>query len=539
MNRKNKNYKDNRSGRTGKNSNYSKRDDRNKRETAQDRMESERSRGEVYNDVNWYFTDKAMMDQASQFSLNQFLGNKSYPGNLQVPAVTMFRMMPTPGATVKGDQSNGINMASQRIYSQLSAITGRTSTYAPQDISTLMLELGEVLSIQSHIRRAFGLVYTYNQRNRALPQNLLQILGFDYADLFSKVSVYRTRFNTILTQLNKVPFPINIAYLAKCNDMYTSVYMDENDPMAQLYVFRPAYTWDFDEISNPDGTQLSTVALGVNFVNMQQWLDQLEKMVNALLTSSTLNIIYADILNMSNKAGVPLVAVPLLEENYSVLPVYNEGILEQIHNLSPLGNVVPSTDSGFITGCTNANDVVPDPNTNTIYWNPGIRELDEVAVVQNALGNLPIILDFFDSNPDVVRRIEATRLLAVKDYSVINTYGGTPNTKVCRVKECPDHSVVAVYTYMNDDTTTPWHLEERNMIDSSTPLTSNEVKQLSAPSGVKHFPARYVTEVDNLTSPTAIVDTFRIGDLDAFSECSIEYLHNINKLISLSLYALR
>lgn len=498
------------------------------------------------NDPNWYFSNPELMDQASMMSIDALLGVSDGPEQTTVPTILSLHMCPSPGISVNGDITAGINMAAQRMYAQLSSITGRTSAYAPQDIATLLLALGEVLSLISHIRRTFGVVNIYNQRNRAVPKQLVAAMGVDFDDLVANLANYRVLVNTQITRANKIPFPVNIAYLAKCNDMYNNIYMDEESSTAQLYVFRPEMTWVLNETADSKGSKLDTVEItgtvGFQMKPLSTWISVLQSQLDALLNSSTLNVIYADILNMANRENVPLVAIPIIETGYVVAPVYNEGILEQIHNMTVTGELSFTTQT-IPTGYTPSNDVLPTASKNAITYNPMFRAVNTMAnnaaIAFKALGAPKILVDFFDDKPSTERRVESTRLITALDYASYDD-----SSKLLGAISLPDHFCTRARIFAAD-----WEKYSDRMWQDSYVLGNSSVSLgfygvYLMLTQFKHAPAITFYFPDSLSNPTAWranYDGFpkRMGELNYYTVLSQNKIERINRLIAMSLFELR
>lgn len=347
------------------------------------------------NDPNWYFTSPELATQASQLSFQNMLGFGSVIGDYKAPTICKIYLNPSPGNTYQVDeecpdyradwagaslwptnaenmQRNGINLMSAKLYTLLSTFTGRTSNYGPQDIAIMLLSISQIASISEHIRRTFGVAMTYNPRNRFMPLQLIESLGFDSQDLMANIANYRMQFNICMSRINQIPLLDNVGFIRKARDMYQHIYVDEPSSMAQMYVFIPASTWVLEESMYDTGSYLKTVyicdrnglpdatmatimsggAQGrvLESNKMQAYLDLLNDMITRVLESSTLNIIYADILNAASKLNVPTWKFDYLAENYVVMPEYNRNALLQIHNLRSVWGL-PDTYDGNIGVC--------------------------------------------------------------------------------------------------------------------------------------------------------------------------------------------
>lgn len=418
---------------------------------------------------NWYFTDAMLAEQASRFSFQSFIGNGELTGAAKMPSIMSYFFNPCIGTVSDANlQTTAVNLAARKLYSVLSNKSGRTATYGPQDVIMAVLGVGEVVSMVSWMQRAFGLVMTYSQRNRDLPRNIFGAMCINYDDFISNMANYRVRLNAIIQTFNKVAIPANISWFQKAAAMYEAVYMDSPDDMAQLYIYNPATTWILNESVYEGGTILQSYswccdrAGGGQVVQLFTiYLNRLQEMVNALLTSTTLNIVYADVLNYCNNNNVPMLKLGLIDETYSVKPVYDEEALLHIHNMSILGspNIIRDTASINLTDssavlATPYNEVYPVPDTNAVAQYLAIpvplsSELERGVYSEFESCDL---LDFPYGNPDLTQRIESSRfsIRVSKDMTKpLATASGTYDGLVYNVVTVPDHYCVLAVAYAN------------------------------------------------------------------------------------------
>lgn len=206
-------------------------------------------KGDEVNNPNWYFTDRQLAEMATTFSFNQFLGqdfaiSENGKSIESVTTAAILAINPSIGYIHKNyPMSDGINMAGMKLYTTLSANNAKTTQYAPQDVTALILAVGSLLSYVSYVRRVFGLAFTVNQRNRFYPTQLMNALGADAEDMVKNLADYRLQFNTLLNTINQIPIPLNIAYLDKWSTIYDNVYLDSDSPMAQTIALRPYSVW--------------------------------------------------------------------------------------------------------------------------------------------------------------------------------------------------------------------------------------------------------------------------------------------------------
>jgi len=528
------------------------------------------------NDPNWYFSSPELATQAAELSFQNYLGTGPVISNYSVPSIMTFRMNPSPGtsyqliqgattlpsdANVKAADStnltsslftetrDGINLMSTKLYTLLSTYSGRTSNYGPQDIGIMHLALGSLVEFTEYIRRAFGVAMTYNPRNRMLPLGLLAAMGVDGDDLMKNLANYRMRFNVAIARVNQIPILDNIGYLRKCREIYQKIYVDEVSAMAQYYLYMPNSVWLLHEESIGSwthGSWLETVVIPTGTNTVGSLLSILERMINALLFSSTYNIVYSDLINLANKISVPFWSLDYLPENYVVMAEYNRNANLQMHNLSIWQDAdqpgrgtgvnlnVPWNYSTLMPAnwyITPYNNVYADARDNSVLYNPAFPVLFTDMFTSNsgtAWFSAKQIVDMDIDNPTLEDRIESLRF-KVMESGYYLSQNETTRDRFFKILPClPDHYCVNsfIYTNYNDSP-----IEYKSTVRSaSTPWGGGAISQL------KNAPLTYLKEnntyVDNTVSNI-------YGDLTFYTTIDFDYLYRLNRLIATGLFDFR
>lgn len=428
-----------------------------------------------FGNPNWYFIDKTLAEQTAQFSFQDFIGSGTLTDNgVTLPSIMTISLNPSADNCLAGYA--GISTATlmaRKLYNSLANTSGRTQNYAPQDVYTLLLALGEIISYVSYLKRSLGVAFTYNVRNRDFPSKIIDCMGIDSSDLFKNLNQYRVELNTILTQINKIPFPANIAWFDKCNALYESLFQDNMSPMSQIYIIIPATTWKLDEQSYEQGTVLRTTPVtatsesnySITKRTFSAHLETLRSMVQALLTSTTLNYIYGDVLNYATKFGVKLLYMNTIEDSYSVMPQYDQEVLLHIHNMLLIGSPIVDISGTRIPAkpilaqYTPYNDVFPDVNNNSIIYNPVFKASKTAQqLIDCGIGHMNIV-DFPFGAPDLVGKIESTRFQIRNDVGTgsgdksIAFTDSQGNFAGIVATVLPDHYPVLIEAYSPDGST--------------------------------------------------------------------------------------
>lgn len=471
--------------------------------------------GRISNDPNWYFLDAELAKQASAVSFNQFLGapfdlSDKIVASMKVPTFARIELMPSPGSIPANfAMGAGINMQGMKLYTSLSSNNAKTTGYAPQDVTTLLLAFGNLLESVSYLRRMFGVAFSYNQRNRFYPKQVLGALGVDPDTFLRDLATNRLDFNTTINTINKIPIPANIAYFAKCATLYDGIFLDSETTMAQSYALAPRTYWMFDEAYSEEGTGLRTGTWPS--APTAQWSDLIAVIngqVEALLTSSTFNYIYSDILNYCTKNNVSVYANPIIAEDYAIAPIYSPEMLLQINNMRILGIPQTTVPTG-INGCTPSNDVVPDVNQNCVRYNPVFRK------VGNGVACDPI-LNFNTPTPDTAQIIEATRYTYIADD--VQT---SESVQYLTDVALGDHYVASLAIYSDSDV--------NDMMVTSSAWKNPSAKYLAMLDKFDYAPRFELT--DDSDEFVGI-----LGDLDYFTSVDTLYLMRVNDLTMQGLF---
>lgn len=488
-----------------------------------DRNTSEAGKFKPTNTAEMYFSDLSLADQTTRFSFNQFLGDRetldvfgSYPPS----TVLSLAINPSPGLTT-GEDDAGINIAGRRTYTKLSAGNAKTTNYAPQDVTTLLLAVGEIISMIEVAKRAFRVVYTYDVRNKSIPRGIIRAMGFDPEMLDDgKVGPLRIDLNVAINSFNQIPIMKNVSYLRKCAEVYANYYSDSESRMSQYYVFTPYSTWVLDETGSPQGSILKTtpVLLGTSagMQKMSDFIATIKQMIRAITDSSTFGFIYADILRLVPDGEQ--YKVSLLMENEVLLPVYDPMKLLQIHNSTSTG--VPFGKAHNAGSMTTENDVYPSVDNNSIEYLPSFAGGDKMWFPQTGT---EVIVDFPHSmgDPDVDQRVDITRYQSIIDIN-------EDNSTNLKWSTLPDHYVVAYYTFFNGEFRRSFGSRIVHLPPEPNTKTSVILEVVADLQKFDYHPF-IRCEYTNTTDPSETTSVV-FGDIDFFTTVDVAYLSRINDL---------
>lgn len=400
------------------------------------------------NDPSYYFSNAEFMKQVTNISFNDFMGisdtlyGAPEPYTYGVPYFMRINLNASPGFTTADDEGslgNALNLAALELYTTLSANNGRTASYAPQDIATLMLAIGDIISMAGYITRVFGTAYLFNQRNRAYPKELIEAQGVDYDDLMANFANYRARFNAMLTAQSEIPFPANIPYFTKCAELYSGLYVDDpNTQMAAIYAFVPNSVWILDDTASEQGTMLGSVRLWAQNEKgtMSGLLTIFDQMLAAINTSASVtNNIYADILRLADKGTISTYKFAIVPDDYRVFPTFVPEVAMWINNLRVMGEPLQEPAEGYTVG----NNVYHNAETNRLNYRPQFHWTGSDVHLVNPTMN------FSAEGVTPADIVSATRLMAYARGTVEGT--GAERAVTTTICALPDHYVASIYLY--------------------------------------------------------------------------------------------
>lgn len=543
MYNKNKNNKYNNKGKSNKGKPGCKNQDR-ERANSRDKSVDERNEKDFNhnfnkiesngapNDPDDYFTDLKLAEQATSVSVPQFLGHSPYIGNFNLPTVEVIALNPSLGVSTKKVTGGTVSlesgqcgawMASQKLYTLLSINSGRTANYQQNDVLAATVSLSEVASMIEYARRFFGVATTYSLRNRAYAVRLLSMLAGRYSnttsidnnifgeDFIANMANYRMRLNILITKLNQLPIIANMGWLRKSIRLYQKIYVDDASSMAQTYAFMPYSTWRIDE-ANSTGTKLETVQIlrvsknGSNkgIETFKDLLDIISSMIDPLLNSTTLNYVYADMLQYAAKNSMTFFTLDYVTEGYAVVPVLEPRMNEILHNAMYTGAPHPASITGFTH--TSDNDVIFPGKSGGIQYRPlfsnsfstSALPISQVIEAQN------VLIDFQSSEPDLTSRVDAYKLKFIPAI----WYSNDNSQAAATAEALPDHYAVCNIIYGVDANMFKGIDPYPSQANSIAEYSSGYIRFRTAPAGVRSR---------NASSPVLLTPQSFFGSAGTFS----------------------
>lgn len=325
------------------------------------------------NDKSWYNRFQDLVKNFANFNFRVPVGTVNNFGILgpdadRFPGVMSLFFYPTAGDKADG-LSSPLNMAANRLYQFVRFENNGSSAYDRGDLMLYLLAMDSGYMFYAWMRRLYGLLNSYSNMNRYMPQAMVQANRANFEDLHKHIADFRGYINEYAARLSMLPIPGSLSYLMRHMWMCDNVFVDEDSAKCQFYMFVPFYWYKFgieqegdwagapylDYVRPSYGALMDFDAI-CNFGN---------DLLNPLVANEDFNLIGADIIKAFGTNG--LFTVTSVPDDYKVYPVYSEEVLDQIENATIMGNPACIELGGHALNYGHA--VYWDPNTNTLVPN--------------------------------------------------------------------------------------------------------------------------------------------------------------------------
>jgi len=395
------------------------------------------------NDPSWYLVNGQLAKDVANFSFNNATGdlmtfapNWTVSANLEtsyyrMPGIATVITGPAPGIAV--DATSPINVAARNIYSFVRHANSGHSNYDPNDLMTYLLAMDSIQTYWSYLVRLYGIAQTFQQRNRYIGDALMVAMGANAQDVRAHICELRAYINQYAIQASVLAVPNTMSYYLRHAWMYQNVYCDEDNPKAQLFMYAPAYLYQYAIMDNgAGGLQPKWLACNVRddgsiaaHLAMKNYLDYVQygnELLNAVLAQEDVGIMSGDILKAYGSEK--LYRFNQIDEGYAIAPVYSEEVLAQFHNLSMAGRVPAFLDTSGGSGVwkVDADKALSVTQDNSIgkgilLFTPAMCNCTELGFTQ--------ILDFWQPEVTPEMALVASRNKMTASYSDIGVVSKT------------------------------------------------------------------------------------------------------------------
>lgn len=322
---------------------------RNKNWTKGDQTKFDASK--ATNNPAWYGADAALLRDSASLPFSYAVG---MPINLHNPALEalpsgqyftipgFMALYLDPSVGFANDAADPINTAAFRTYTFVRHLNSGHVNYDAPDLMLYILAMSQVYSYINFLQRAYGLVYTYAQKNRYLPNALLEAMGINADDIRSNLASFRYGINILINKAASLCVPASMSILSRHSSVYQNIYIEGDSLKDQMYFYTPDSFWKFTLNGDQSGMLESdkfyvpTALKGVDAL-----ISYGSDMLSRLIQSEDMNIMSGDI----RKAyGDNIIKLQPLEVDFPIIPINDFAVLQQIKNTVVIGRELNGLD---------------------------------------------------------------------------------------------------------------------------------------------------------------------------------------------------
>lgn len=378
-----------------------------RRDYRKDRLDKQSS--SRFNDVSWYSRNDKILKDAASLSFNNPLGakttivqaaQKQSETLYSVAGICAIGFHALPG--ISTDNSSAVNLAARDIYAFVRHQNSGSANYDSPDLMMYLLAMDYAYLWFNYCKRAYGTMMQYSQLSRYMPKGLVTAQGFNFDSLQADLADFRYGLNVVAAKLNALYVPNVMTMFIRHSWMVSNMWADSASAKAQVYLYRPYCYMTLSEQNDTPGLQIKHTINPMN-LTVSQALSILDNMVSAIVQSEDMNIMAGDLRKAYGAEKAFMLSG--VDADYSVRPVYNEEVLQQLHNLTTVGDVA---NPGL--------DITIDNNTNALLCNPSVTN-------QFLLNERSPMLNMRKDDPTPADVMVSSRLTAYAAGSAIYTCG--------------------------------------------------------------------------------------------------------------------
>lgn len=412
------NNNNNKNDNTTKNRNYSK-GRRNTRKTKNQSMSSDKFDARTAtNNPAWYGADAALLRDSASLPFSYAVGTPinlhngaldTLPSGQEFTIPGFMTLYVKPSLGWADDPSDPINVAAFRVYTYVRHLNAGHTNYDAPDLMLYLLAMSQVYSYINFLQRAYGIVYTYAQKNRYLPNALLHGMGIDPDDVRANLAQFRYSINILINKAASLCVPGTMAIFAQQSSIYQNLYIEGESIKDQMYMYSPAGFWKYTLNSDSSGKLEYVQFLNLSSLHtVESLIAYGSDMLARLIQSEDMNIMSGDI-RKAYGDGALIKLVPL-NVDFPISPIKDIAVLQQMKN-----TVAVRTNTGL--------DVVQDATHGYLVHKPSFKDTPAATWIGKAIAHSyqtyaeDKILSVLSTDPTPEEVMETSRNIpAIQNY---------------------------------------------------------------------------------------------------------------------------
>lgn len=351
------------------------------------------------NDPAWYAANPALLRDAASLSFNVGTGNRTYfledlDGGFQVVGNELHSVPGlcsiyyVPGIGWSDSANSPINVMANSIYTFVRHANSGHSNYEKQDYVMYLMAMDSLYSFVAWMRRLYGYMPLYSQYNRYTPEGLMYQNSVNFDDLRAHIVDLRFYINQFMYKLGSYVIPNDLPLQIRHMWLCSNLYLDEPSVKAQMYQYVPEGFYKYNELDGPGKLEWTPLTSNFTILKFEDIIAYGDALLDAVVSSEDMAIMSGDTLKAF---GDRIFMMTALDENYMVLPTYSAEVLDQIHNLTAVGEL-NNLDIDQV--------VSTDVNGSYVRWRPVLRNKNSVELADRALVSLLHSGDLLDVTTD-------------------------------------------------------------------------------------------------------------------------------------------
>lgn len=366
------------------------------------------------------------------YGVNENLGNLD-PYNLVIPGVMRLDVIPTFG--IAKNANDPLNVSMFNIYAKTRYMNSGASNYDPPDQMLMLIAVDSLRSFYSWCVRLYGAMMQASFLNKYIPRAWVYAMGVNYDDMLKHVSDFRAFINTMSARVSTFIVPPNMDIFKRHMMMFSNVYADERTAKHQDYIFNPYGFWKYNEVEGAGRLDFVTFRGADTYLTFDEIVAYWEDIYNACMMSEDIGIMIGDIAKVwpGSESGLPMIS-----ENYSLIPYYDTEILQQIHNAS------------IFEGYFDTLSITQNVSTGTLVFDPTFRAAGPGSTMKK-------VFSTFIENPTPENVLIDSRLANIAVTEEMNAFNADGSNVSFRLKfnslgsEVVTNAVIYRWLYTDND----------------------------------------------------------------------------------------
>lgn len=311
-------------------------------------MEGDNSKNDpsfYYDDDPQLLNDMASVPMAYASGLPISINGEKYV----VPGVRVLYVRPSINLTMSADAS--LNATAVKQFSFFRATVSSRLPYQAPDLMIYEMAAGQLYSYIKWCQRIYGTaVSLYVNENRYTNRTLLQVQGVSPDSMVEHLADFRGWLNMFISKVQALSVPATIKYFRRMAMVYSSYYTEGENVKDQIYMYSPLGFWYYNDGNNgtiganlvytplldaePGEPTTATTILDHSLLTYKQIIDYGNNMLSSIYASESIAIMSSNIQRAYGANNI--ISLQLVPEFYSMAPVYDINVLEQMQNATTL-----------------------------------------------------------------------------------------------------------------------------------------------------------------------------------------------------------